>query len=187
VAAASEQLSRELRDEVARSATGTRQELGGTLAQFQQTLLTQQGDTTRTQNEQLDSFRIQLAGMQQGLVDSLRDTSHQQGLQATSALREAQAGALARFNEAQEAALRRLGEGVTEQLRMLSESNDRRLSEVRTTVETRLQALQADNEKKLEQMRQTVDEKLHATLEARLGESFKQVAEASGAGAPWPG
>ncbi|MDQ5925786.1 MAG: recombination protein RmuC, partial [Pseudomonadota bacterium] len=138
----SEQLSRELRDEVARSATGTRQELGGTLAQFQQTLLTQQGDTTRTQNEQLDSFRIQLAGMQQGLVDSLRDTSHQQGLQATS-LREAQAGALARFNEAQEAALRRLGEGVTEQLRMLSESNDRRLSEVRTTVETRLQALQA--------------------------------------------
>jgi len=44
-------------------------------------------------------------------------------------------------------------------------------------VETRLQALQADNEKKLEQMRQTVDEKLHATLEARLGESFKQVAE----------
>ncbi|MDQ5926905.1 MAG: recombination protein RmuC, partial [Pseudomonadota bacterium] len=63
------------------------------------------------------------------------------------------------------------------QLRMLSESNDRRLSEVRTTVETRLQALQADNEKKLEQMRQTVDEKLHATLEARLGESFKQVAE----------
>jgi hypothetical protein len=37
--------------------------------------------------------------------------------------------------------------------------------------------LQADNEKKLEQMRQTVDEKLHATLEARLGESFKQVAE----------
>jgi DNA recombination protein RmuC len=48
---------------------------------------------------------------------------------------------------------------------------------VRTTVETRLQALQADNEKRLEQMRQTVDEKLHATLEARLGESFKQVAE----------
>lgn len=171
-----EQLARELRDEVARSATGTRQELGGTLAQFQQTLLTQQGDTTRTQNEQLDSFRTQLAAMQQGLGDSLRDTTHQQGQQA-EALREAQATALARFNEAQEAALRRLGEGVTEQLRVLSEANDRRLAEVRSTVETRLQALQADNEKKLEQMRQTVDEKLHATLEARLGESFKQVAE----------
>jgi DNA recombination protein RmuC len=169
-------LGRDLRDELARSAAGTRQELGGTLALFQQTLVAQQGDATRTQNEQLDSFRTQLAAMQQGLVDTLRDTTHQQGQQA-AALREAQALALSRFNEAQEAALRRLGEGVADKLRVLSEANDRRLTEVRDTVETRLQALQADNEKKLEQMRQTVDEKLHATLEARLGESFKQVAE----------
>ncbi len=40
-----------------------------------------------------------------------------------------------------------------------------------------MQALQEGNEKKLEQMRVTVDEKLHATLEQRLGESFKQVAD----------
>jgi DNA recombination protein RmuC len=64
-----------------------------------------------------------------------------------------------------------------EQLRALSESNDKRMNEVRQTVEQRLGAIQADNEKKLEQMRATVDEKLHATLEQRLGESFKQVAE----------
>jgi DNA recombination protein RmuC len=107
-------VERELRDELSRSAGGTRQELGSTLANFQQTLLTVQGDGARTQNEQL---------------------------------------------------------------RLLSDTNERRLLEVRQTVDTRLQALQADNEKKLEQMRQTVDEKLHATLEARLGESFKQVAE----------
>ncbi|MEY2838492.1 MAG: hypothetical protein RJB60_791 [Pseudomonadota bacterium] len=107
-------VERELRDEISRSAGSTRQELGNTLAHFQQTLLTQQGDGVRTQNEQL---------------------------------------------------------------RQLSDTNERRLLEVRQTVDTRLQALQADNEKKLEQMRQTVDEKLHATLEARLGESFKQVAE----------
>ena len=37
--------------------------------------------------------------------------------------------------------------------------------------------MQEGNEKKLEQMRATVDEKLHATLEQRLGESFKQVAD----------
>jgi len=172
----SELMERAMRDEVSRSALGTRQELGGTLALFQQTLLNQQGDTTRTQNEQLDSFRTQLAAMQQSTSDTLRDTAHQQGQQAVG-LREAQAAALARFNEAQEAALRRLGEGVAEQLRVLSEANQRSLSEVRMTVETRLQSLQADNEKKLEQMRQTVDEKLHATLEARLGESFKQVAD----------
>ena len=48
---------------------------------------------------------------------------------------------------------------------------------MRTTVEQKLTAIQLDNEKKLEQMRATVDEKLHATLEQRLGESFKQVAD----------
>lgn len=64
-----------------------------------------------------------------------------------------------------------------EQLRNLAAGNEQRLTEVRQTVEQRLSALQADNEKRLEQMRQTVDEKLHATLEQRLGDSFRQVAE----------
>ena len=40
-----------------------------------------------------------------------------------------------------------------------------------------MQALQTDNAAKLEEMRKTVDEKLHATLEQRLGESFKQVSD----------
>jgi DNA recombination protein RmuC len=59
----------------------------------------------------------------------------------------------------------------------MSLHNEQRLAELRQTVEQRLTAIQQDNEKKLEQMRATVDEKLHATLEQRLGESFKQVAE----------
>jgi DNA recombination protein RmuC len=73
--------------------------------------------------------------------------------------------------------LTRFSETLIDQLRVLSQSNDQRLAEVRTTVEQKLAAIQSDNEKKLEQMRATVDEKLHATLEQRLGESFKQVAE----------
>ena len=60
---------------------------------------------------------------------------------------------------------------------MLTETNERRQHEMRQSVEQRLLALQEGNEKKLEQMRVTVDEKLHATLEQRLGESFKQVAD----------
>jgi DNA recombination protein RmuC len=79
--------------------------------------------------------------------------------------------------ESQDAALRRFGESLGEQLRLLSESNERRQGEMRQAVEARLLALQEGNEKKLEQMRATVDEKLHATLEQRLGESFKQVAD----------
>ena len=59
----------------------------------------------------------------------------------------------------------------------LQQSMEQRLDAVQASVEQRLASLQADNERKLEQMRATVDEKLHATLEARLGESFKQVAD----------
>src|SRR5262245_24111156 len=66
---------------------------------------------------------------------------------------------------------------IADQLRMLAEGNAARLAEVRGTVQTQLSALQEGNERKLEQMRATVDEKLHATLEQRLGESFRQVAE----------
>ncbi len=128
----SERLERELRDELGRSAQGTRQELGSTLAHFQQTLTGAQTGVARLQSEQIDSFRTQLAAMQQA---------------------------------------------IAEQLRALSEANERRLGDVRTAVEQRLTTLQQGNEQKLEQMRATVDEKLHATLELRLGESFKLVAD----------
>ncbi len=156
-----ERLERELRDELGRQGQTTRADLGT----FQQMLLTQSGDVARTQNEQIDSFRGQLAATQQAVSDALA--------QATQGL--AQQSQTAR--EAQDAALRRFGQGLTEQLRALTEANHQRLAEVRAAVETRLNALQEGNEKKLDQMRATVDEKLHATLEQRLGESFKQVAD----------
>ncbi|MDE2079939.1 MAG: DNA recombination protein RmuC [Burkholderiales bacterium] len=117
-----------LRGELGRQAQAARADLGG----FQQLLLAQGGEVARTQNEQIDSFRTQLAATQTQT----------------------------------EAALRRFSETLAEQLQRLSEANERRLL-----------ALQEGNEKKLDQMRATVDEKLQATLEQRLGASFKQVAE----------
>jgi DNA recombination protein RmuC len=172
----SQRLEKELRDEVARSSTATRQELAGSLATFQQTLLAQQSDVARTQNEQIDSFRTQLATTQQSLGDTLRATTATLTQQAEGS-RSAQDQTLARTAEQQAVALQRFSETLGEQLRALSQANDQRMNEVRVSVETKLAAIQSDNEKKLEQMRATVDEKLHATLEQRLGESFKQVAD----------
>ncbi len=63
------------------------------------------------------------------------------------------------------------------QLKTLTSTNDDRMEKLRETVQNRLQSIQEDNAKQLEQMRATVDEKLHATLEKRLGESFKLVSE----------
>lgn len=65
----------------------------------------------------------------------------------------------------------------TEQLNRLITSNEQKLDNLRQTVEAKLKELQEDNNRRLEQMRQTVDEKLHATLEKRLGESFKLVSD----------
>ena len=70
-----------------------------------------------------------------------------------------------------------LSDTLTQQVQLLSEANARRLSEMRGTLETQLAQLQQSNTSKLDEMRQTVDEKLQATLQARLGESFKQVAD----------
>ena len=70
-----------------------------------------------------------------------------------------------------------LSDTLSTQLQALSEANARRMSEVRLTLETQLASMQQTNAAKLEEMRKTVDEKLQTTLETRLGESFKQVAE----------
>ena len=70
-----------------------------------------------------------------------------------------------------------LTDSLALQVQGLSEANARRLAEMRGTMETQLAQLQQSNSAKLDEMRQTVDEKLQATLQARLGESFKQVAE----------
>jgi DNA recombination protein RmuC len=182
-----EQAARALRAELQDSARAGRQELAAALALFQQTLLTQSGDVARTQNEQIDAFRSQLATLQQQLAQSLQQATAQLVAQGQAA-REAQdsalkrqadatAEALQRFGSHSNEALQRFGSTTAEQLKALGDANERRLAELRQTVESRLTLLQAGNEAKLEQMRATVDEKLHATLEQRLGESFKQVAE----------
>ncbi|HMV00030.1 MAG TPA: DNA recombination protein RmuC [Rhodocyclaceae bacterium] len=68
-------------------------------------------------------------------------------------------------------------EGFARELNRFSLGLDERFERLKGAVEGRLVALQAENSAKLEAMRQTVDEKLHATLEQRLGESFKQVSD----------
>ena len=134
--AATERLERQLRQEVGESSRGLRQELTQGLTQFQESMVRQGAEATRTQNAQIDAFGQQLALMQKGLGDTL-----------------------------------------AQQLQGLSESNARRMAEVRATLESQLAMLQQNNAAKLDEMRRTVDEKLQSTLETRLTESFRHVAE----------
>jgi DNA recombination protein RmuC len=73
--------------------------------------------------------------------------------------------------------LRQMGDTIGQQMQQLLESNAQRLQEMRTTLEQRLKEIETQNANKLEEMRRTVDEKLHATLEQRLGASFRSVSE----------
>jgi len=64
-----------------------------------------------------------------------------------------------------------------ERLGQLTTSSEARLDALRRTVEQRLDVLREENARKLDEMRATVDDKLQATLEQRLGASFKLVSD----------
>ncbi|GAB3189298.1 DNA recombination protein RmuC [Hydrogenophaga aquatica] len=114
-----DRLESELRREVSESARGQRQEVTQTLATFQDTLLKQGAETTRTQNAQIDAFAQQLVQLRGTLGDTLT-----QQLQALS-----------------EANARRLGEvraTLEAQLNQLQQSNATKLDEMRATVDEKL-------------------------------------------------
>jgi len=84
---------------------------------------------------------------------------------------------LAALSASNEAKLENVRKTLEESLARGQDQQRLGARETRDTLEQRLEALQKDNAEKLEKMRQTVDEKLHATLEQRLSDSFKQVSE----------
>lgn len=105
-------------------------------------------------------FRVQTLLNEQ--LKDVRDTQAQEGVSS----REALVQQLSATSTLQ-----------LQQLQQLNETTERRLNQMRENIEQRLTSIEQNNAKKLEEMRATVDEKLHATLEARLGQSFQLVSE----------
>jgi len=115
-------------------------------------------------------------GARQELTQNLatfQQTLTQQGAEAT----RTQNTQIDAFGQQLTLLQKSLSDTLTTQMSGLSESNARRMSEVRQTLEVQLAQLHTTNSAKLDEMRATVDEKLQTTLQARLGESFKQVAD----------
>ncbi|MFT4267447.1 MAG: DNA recombination protein RmuC [Xenophilus sp.] len=136
--------------------------VGGAVDRSERNLRQELADAARATRQESAQ---QLATFQQTLLAQGAETARTQNAQI-----DAFAQQLARMQGA-------LGETLNTQLHGLTESNARRLAEVRATLEQQLAQLQAGNAAKLDEMRQVVDEKLQSTLEARLGQSFRQVAE----------
>ncbi|TDY23776.1 DNA recombination protein RmuC [Paraburkholderia sp. BL6665CI2N2] len=149
-----ERLERQLRNDITETARVSRTEQSSGFAHFQQTLAAQFSSMTTVQGGKIDGFAQQL--------DAVRHSLQAQAQQA---------------RDEQGRSLKQFGDTLSLQLGQLTEANDRRFAEVRATIEQRLKDIEANNSLKLDEMRRTVDEKLHATLEQRLGESFKLVSD----------
>ena len=164
-----------------------RKELSETLAAFR-TELTQTAqqlasDSARSreamaESAQLFEQRIQerfeaLTAATRGTLDSLKGDIHTQLGTVSAALKD-QLEANGQQIRNQFAVLQ---DAVSQQLGAMAQGSQHNAEALRGALNERLAAIQADNTAKLEEMRRTVDEKLHATLEQRLGESFKLVSD----------
>ena len=120
----------------------------------------------------MDALAQQMAGFTQatqGQLETLRRAVDERLTQAVAESRLGRTELLAAFGQFEAK--------LSDTLTGLVRSSQQNAEQLRTALNERLAAIQADNATKLEEMRRTVDEKLHATLEQRLGESFKLVSD----------
>ncbi|MGH8190701.1 MAG: DNA recombination protein RmuC [Rhodanobacteraceae bacterium] len=142
-----------------------RGELSQSFAQFRTQVQSQLDGSGAQQRERIEDFSRRLA--------QLIERTDRGG----EALRNTLIEDARRNREEGQATLQALGERLRQALATLTADNEKRVGEMRGTLEAQLKALQADNAAQLEQMRKVVDEKLDKTLEARLGASFKLISE----------
>lgn len=158
-----------LNDSLLQQISASRSAMGGQLDQFRLGTEQRLDNFSKETNQKVDLLRGSVA-------ESGGQLQTQVG-QELERLRSGLGQAAQQSREEIAAGLKTVSDSLADSTSKLTITQKAQMDEIRTTVEGRLNALNADNEKRLEQMRQTVDEKLQGTLETRLGESFKQVSE----------
>lgn len=123
----------------------------------------------RSRTELADPRIDGLVGGQARLEAALRDEMGRSRAEMGAQLKDQRIEVTGSFGQ--------LVSSVGTRLDAVRQADEQRQENLRTTVETRLRLLQEDNAKALDQVRILVDQKLQATLEQRLGESFKRVSE----------
>lgn len=118
-----------------------------------------------------------LAETTRGTLDSLKGDIQQQLTHMSTNMGAALKDQLGSNGEQLRHQFAVLQDAVSQQLGALAQGQQTTAEQLRATLNERLATIQSDNALKLDEMRRTVDEKLHATLEQRLGESFKLVSD----------
>lgn len=144
---------------------------------------TRPADDARSLSELRDSLERGLARLERELREEMA-RGRREDAEESFRDREERAQSASLLGQAVSTQMGQLGtlqaerlEAFARELNRFSLGLDERFERLRSGVESRLGAMQADNAGKLEEMRRTVDEKLHATLEQRLGDSFKLVSD----------
>jgi len=193
------------RGESSLAALQSRNELGATLEGFNDQLVASINNLGNLQKDRIDLFAQQLdkltqasdqklAAMRETLDQKLTHIQEDSGkkldtqrtaiddrlrqIQTETAThaktqRDEVGASLKSMSESQQRQMESFGRKLGE----LIESNQQKLDLLKGAVEEKLNNIQQDNTRQLDQMRAMVDEKLQATLDKRLGESFKQVSE----------
>lgn len=179
------------RGETANAFRGLREEVGGHITSLsnsnnQRSELLREG-LHHSQKEQTESLvsslnslsnRLQqsqsvFSGMVEAKFNSFQESADNKMQQVRSDLAE---NSRALRDETRQT-FRSFGDSLRTNILEMTQFQKTESEQLRSVVDQRLHTLQIENGQKLEQMRQTVDEKLQGTLEARLGESFKQVSD----------
>ena len=125
-------------------------------------------------------MRRDAAGQQQAVKDDLATQQAQARGEISRSVRESMQafGGVITENmkySAEAQALKIEEIGKMQNLRLAE--NNKKLEDMRETVERKLTELQGDNNRKLDEMRGIVDEKLQQTIQQRMNESFRLVSE----------
>ncbi len=185
-----EELARN-REEQARTVAGLREELTRTLHERHESARAEQARAAAESLSKSEAVRVAvtdalraqgetLAGRLDAFGGALRESLAKTDAEAArraESLAKVVSEALAGQSETVARRLESLGASQRAALEELGRGNAERLERLRETLERNLAELRAGNDAKLDAMRATVDEKLSATLEGRLGETFRQVSE----------
>lgn len=120
-----------------------------------------ENETLKKLDEAKAGLEGSISAVQTSVAEAIRTLSSQQ---TETAMKDAQT-------------LKNSLDAFAKQVEATSAGMDKRMAEIRATMETRLGSMQEDNNKRLSQIETTVNEKLQKTLDERVANSFKTVNE----------
>lgn len=171
------------RFEAAQTARDLRTEVTSLVTAFGKTIADNISNTSEMQSTQLSVFADQLNKLTKSLEEKLtvfNSSIETNDKQSRTELKEN----LDRFKNELNDALKDYKEKLRENFGGFEKNQQtqniaglEKLESLRLTLQTAIKNLQEGNEKKLEEMRNTVDEKLQKTLETRLTQSFELVSK----------